>query len=249
MTTIGAIRKAIMRQPGDAFTRRKVHVPNTTDYEEFWAQAYTYLMNNITFRSPLSGELITNPYFGNFGLHFHPVQRKAKQFHIGTDFTASEKTPVQPILSGVLEYAGFHYGNGHYVMLSHPKVQTEDGFVLHTLYMHMHNVKVGFSKYQKMLREISLRSYPEILIPHSLEIGSVGASGDDTKGFYSHLHLQCEFRHKDGTIVAVNPGRLLGLGEQVNITANITDEAEFLTLYEKDPQDICDHCIERYWDI
>ncbi|MEZ4103386.1 MAG: hypothetical protein R3B55_02430 [Candidatus Paceibacterota bacterium] len=69
------------------------------------------------------------------------------------------KTPIKPILDGVLEYSGFGHVNGHYVFLSHPEIITEDGFKMYSLYMHLKQPLVKFNSYQKMLRQISFNHY------------------------------------------------------------------------------------------
>ena len=100
-------------------------------------------------------------------------------------------------------------------MLSHPNVKTEDGFILYSLYMHLRDVKVKFSSYQKMLREVSFHSYPKIPISHTLPIGTLGQTGGT--GEYPHLHLQLEFRNEAGDIIIVDPAEILGVPHSDNL--------------------------------
>ena len=247
MVTIGEIRMATIERPGDPLTKKVIHVPNP-EYSELWGHVYNFLNEKTNPSSPLGNDYPKhiNPYFGYFGEQFHPILRQPHHFHLGIDLASPIKKPVYSSLEGILEYSGFHVGNGNYVMISHPDIVTEDGFMLYTLYMHLRDLKVGFSKYQKMLREISLRSYPNISITRDTLIGTVGESGN-AKGMYPHVHLQCEFRHKDGTIIAIDPAPILGIESQVNRTATLNTEEEFLRLYETDKKNICDHCVEKYW--
>jgi hypothetical protein len=247
MITITDIRTAVMERPGSVLTKKKLLVPDP-EYQELWDQVAIYIRKHVSVQMPIihATQKNINPYFGYFGSHFHPLLREPSHFHLGIDVTGTIKTPVYPILPGILEYAGFHPGNGNYVMISHPDIVSEDGFMLYTLYMHLRDTSVGFNKYQKMLREISMRTHPQIPISMSQQIGTVGDSGDG-RGLHPHVHVQCEFRHKDGTIIVFDPAPLLGLASCENITASLKTESAFLDMYAKDRQNICEHCVEKYW--
>ncbi len=182
----------------------------------------------------------------NFGKRYDPLSQRADYFNLGLDISAPAKTPVYPILDGVLEYAGYGVQNGRYVMLSHPNITTEDGFVFHTIYMHLRSADVGFTQYQKMLREISLRTYPEIHVSSTTKIGEVGDTGN-AEGLCTQLHLQCEFRHKDGTIIAVDPAMLLGFTPELNITASISTPEEFTAMFDRYQGEIREYGVEKYW--
>lgn len=253
MITIGEIRNTIIPRPGISASTKKpkqqYFVPDQKQ-EDFWSYVYHFLRSRVDFQSPVQGldGRSVNPFFGYFGTHFHPTVRIPHYFHIGLDFTADPKEQVHPIAAGVLEYAGYGVSNGNYVMLSHPTIQSKDGFVLYSLYMHLRKNLVGFTTYQKMLREISLHSYPEIVIPTTTPIGTVGDTGN-TEGFHTHVHVQCEFRHRDGTIVAIDPAPLLDIPPKTNLTADIKTNEEFLAFYKEHGPDICNHCVEKYWDV
>ena len=56
---------------------------------------------------------------------------------------------IYPVLPGILEYSGYGAVNGHYILLSHPQIQTEDGYILHSMYCHLKKPLVKFNSYQK----------------------------------------------------------------------------------------------------
>ncbi len=241
---VGDMRDTTMVRPGGMRTKQPVHIPHP-DYKEFWDHTYEYIRSHGDIHNPIEKDLIINPYFGYFGEQFHPFIHEAHHFHLGIDIGAPLKTNVFPLCAGILEYAGFHLGNGHYVMLSHPTIKSEDGFILYTFYMHLREGAVGFSKYEKMLREISMRSYPQIPISEKQLLGTVG----DMKGVYPHLHLQCEFRHKDGTVISIDPAPLLGLVSQKNKTASLTSEDAFREFFTTHNDDIRAHRVTKYWSV
>jgi murein DD-endopeptidase MepM/ murein hydrolase activator NlpD len=155
---------------------------------------------------------------------------------VGVDFDGAPKTPIFPIFDGILEYSGFGAINGKYVMLSHPEIRTEDGFVLHSLYMHLRDLKVSFTAYQKMLREVSFNTYPQIPVLQDSQIGILGQTGN-AKG-YPHLHLQLEFRNEAGDIILVDPLRALGFSSQDNLTKDISTKKTYMKFLKDNEKEI-----------
>jgi hypothetical protein len=180
-------------------------VPDFLAYPEYWKEIKKILFA-LSARSPLVGDILKriNTIAGFFGSRLHPVTLEPHYYHIGVEVDARAKQQVKPILNGILEYSGYGVLNGYYVLLSHPQIQTEDGYILHTMYCHLKKPLVKFNSYQKMLREISLGSYPLIDIDTDTVLGLVGSSGD-TIGDKPKLYLQCDFRKYGETSIAVDP--------------------------------------------
>ena len=226
MKYLPAIKEMAKPRPGTDSGKDKHLVPNE-EYNEFWEAFYENLRTHFNFSLPVeNSDKKINPYFGNFGFRFHPTILQPKYFHLGIDITDKAKTPVKPILDGFLEYSGFGLVNGNYVFLSHPEVLTEDGFKLHSIYMHLKSVNVKFSSYQKMLRQVSFNHYPNIEVKKEKSIGGMGSTGN-SEGAHVHLHLQIELRDEKGNIVVLDPARVLGLDSQENESAGILTKEEF----------------------
>ena len=164
-------------------------------------------------------------------MRYHPVKKIGNYFHTGIDFDGKTKTPITPITKGILEYSGFGLINGKYIMLSHPEIRTKDGFVLHSLYLHLRDLKISFTSYQKMLREVSFNSYPLIEIGTDKTIGLLGQTGN-AKG-YPHLHLQLEFRNEKGDIILIDPVPVMGIPPGESLTKDIKDESEYSVFLQK----------------
>lgn len=220
------------------------------DYAEFWDAVYEVLHRTKIFTPPVRNkfEQRINPYFGYFGERWDPAKGEPGSFHIGVDIEGRRKTKVRAIADGILEYAGYGVINGNYIMMSHPQVTSEDGYVLHSLYMHLRDLDVGFNSYQKMLREISLRSYPKIPIDAESVIGTVGDTGKShyPKG-YVHMHLHLEFKNKEGDSIFINPSRILGLEQDANLTKSISSKKQFVDLYVRNRKDIFARKLESIW--
>jgi hypothetical protein len=136
------------------------------------------------------------------------------------------------VLPGVFESYGYGAGNGQYVFLSHPQVQTEDGYTLHSMYCHLKKPLVKFNSYQKMLREISLRSYPIIPIEMQTILGvasTTGLSRDNHPGLY----LQLSFRKFDQTPIVVDPMCVYHKAGYINQSADIVDPEIIKDLFQK----------------
>jgi murein DD-endopeptidase MepM/ murein hydrolase activator NlpD len=236
----------VKQRPGTQGKRRSHWIPGE-DYKEFWQHFYKFTKKHEGFQEVIpGGGSEINPYFGNFGMRYHPILEKPEYFNGGINVSADMKTPIVPIASGVLEYSGYDVVNGYYVMLSHPQITTEDGFVLYSLYMHLRETSVSFSRYQKMLREISMSSYPEVWIPETEVIGLVGDSGNN-EGHHPHLLLQCELRKGIDSIL-IDPAKLLGYRTKNNKTAACKTQEDFMRLGKKDRVKIIDLDLQKYWD-
>lgn len=237
------------------YTVRRPRVPEklaqyvpSEEYAEFWEAFYATLAQVFPFQFPIPGhERSINPLFGFFGSRYHPVVHKSDYFHAGIDITAPVKTPVFPIAPGVLEYAGFGIVNGNYILVSHPDIVTEDGFVFHSMYMHLRDMHMKFTSYQKMLREISLHSYPRIPLVLDRKIGTVGATGN-TAGRHVHLHLQCEFRDKKGRSILIDPCALFGSVSETNRSAFVQSRADFEALLVRERNIIERYGLGSYWE-
>jgi len=244
--TIGPIADRTIPRPGVG-DQKKTHLVPDPIHRDYWAYATEYMRERIEFHSPVAIKKTSlNNFFGLFGMCYNPTHETPRSFHLGLDFATSFREDVVPITQGILEYAGYSLANGYYVMLSHPHIVSQDGFVLHSLYTSLHAVDVGFTKYQKMLREISLRTYPEIMIGSDTVIGDVGETGD-AAGLHVHMHLQCEFRHADGRIISIDPAMILGMDVGSNITEKIKTIEAFADLYDEYTEDIHDASLESYW--
>lgn len=242
------IEKHTQKRPDGGVGRETHYIPKDSD-GVFWNTFFEDLRRATIFDSPVPNmETSINPYFGFFGFRFHPNTKQPHYFHVGVSVTAPSKTPVVPVCDGVLEYSGFDLVNGFYVFLSHPHIQTEDGYVMHSLYMHLKKPLVKFSSYQKMLREISFNAYPKIMVERETAIGEVGSSGV-VDGLHHHLHLQIEFRHphKD-KIIMIDPLVLFGLKSQKNLTSNFESEEDFKELYKNQKERLKELKIDKYFD-
>ena len=237
--------KAVMR-PG----RGAHHIPNS-EYAEFWEAFYGYLAKNFSIGSPFHAENIServNPYFGSFGYRFQSTTKTPRYFHLGLDISAKTRTDVQAVYDGLLEYSVFGHINGIYVFLSHPEIRTEDGYVMHTLYLHLRNAAVGFTTYEKMLRRISLNNHPNIRIKCGQKIGNVGSTGN-AEGLHPHLHLQIEFRNEKGKIIVIDPARALGIEAKENSTGAIETEEDFRAVLASNKDDIKKWGVTNYWKV
>ncbi|MCD8528376.1 MAG: M23 family metallopeptidase [Candidatus Pacebacteria bacterium] len=205
----------------------------------------------ITFHDPVKNFLEhINPFFGYFGERIHPERKSPYAFHSGVDIAGKNKTSVYAMLPGILEYSGYGLVNGKYIMLSHPHIITQDGYVLHTLYIHLSHMRFAFSAYQKMLREISLHTYPRISVPAGAELGGMGKTGASSyPEEYTHVHIQCELRNKEGHIVFLDPLRILTGKEYRNLTADTQHPEDFQDIYHTHRDRIHEHKLEAIWDM
>jgi murein DD-endopeptidase MepM/ murein hydrolase activator NlpD len=220
----------IEKRPGKNGKRKEQYIPSG-EYIDFWLDFYEELKQCTIFDQPLLHlEDKIDPYFGYFGFRFHPNTHELNHFHTGISITDKPKRPVVPVCDGLLEYSGFDVVNGFYVFLSHPHIQTEDGYIMYSLYMHLKKPTVKFSSYQKMLREISFNNYPKVAIERGTKIGEVGSTGIPD-GKHYHLYLQIEFRHpQKNNIVLIDPLRLFGFRTRLNRSADFKNEADFYDL-------------------
>lgn len=198
-------------------------VPDTESYGDFWQHIYRF-MRNLKLRSPVRRDIqnYINPLFGYFGYRVHPVTHTPRYFHVGVSLDLKRGRKIYPVLPGVLEYSGYGAVNGYYVLLSHPHIQTEDGYVLHSMYCHLKKPLVKFNSYQKMLREISLRSYPIVPIETKQLLGIASTTGV-SRDNYPGLYLQFSFRKFDQKPIVIDPMRVYHESTQENESADIID--------------------------
>jgi len=238
----------IHSRPDKGLGRENQYVPNLQK-SGFWDIFYEELKLKTVFNEPFSGFVQgVNPYFGNFGYSFHPSKKIPNYFNIGVYGGGVSKTKVFPVCDGVLEYSGFDIVNGYYVLISHPHIQTEDGHIMHSIYMHLKKPLVKFSSYQKMLREISFHAYPKILIERETPVGELGSSGI-INGKQTVLYLQIEFRHPyKENVVAIDPLVLFGYKSRDNISADLKNIKEFKDLQVLHREGFKKFNINNYFD-
>lgn len=107
------------------------------------------------------------------------ISQKFSSYHRGLDIATTLGSPIKPIGSGVVEFAGFtRDGKGNVVIIDH-------GDGLKTVYAHMGKIEVGSGN----------------MVGSNMEIGTVGITGRTTG---PHLHLEVYDRD-----VAINPVSLL----------------------------------------
>lgn len=199
----------------------ELHLIPHTSKRAFWKQVYETLYNE-KLRSPVVRNIrqYINPLFGFFGIRVHPSTHEIGYFHAGVELEFPKTRRVFPVADGILEYSGYGAINGYYVLISHPQIQTEDGYILHSMYCHLKKPLVKFSSYQKMLREISLGTYPEIPVTIKQELGLAGSSGV-TRNDQPRLYLQMDFRKYGKESIALDPLRILNNEQGRNSTAAI----------------------------
>ncbi len=184
-------------------------IPDMREYASFWNTIY-HRLNSLSYSSPLDTDVFDyiNTDIGFYGPRPHPNNPARKYFHIGIQLDIPKGAKVTPVLDGILEYSGYGAINGYYVLLSHPDIRTEDGYILHTMYCHLKKPAISFTSYQKMLREISLGSYPLIPVSSDDILGEAGQSGlvDYEKNL---LYLQMDFRKFGETPIVIDPLRVL----------------------------------------
>lgn len=188
----------------------------------FWKKVYDTLYQ-YKFRSPVVRNIAQyiNPLFGFFGKRVHPSTHEIAYFHAGVELEFESPRKIYPIADGILEYSGYGAINGYYVLLSHPEIQTEDGYILHSMYCHLKKPLLQFSSYQKMLREISLGTYPSIEVSKKEVLGMAGSSGV-TRNAQARLYLQIDFRKYGKETILLDPLLVLNNERGKNTTAHIT---------------------------
>ena len=208
--------------------------PDTENYKQFWDKVYDYIFS-LKLHSPVLRDIkkYINPLFGYFGFRIHPVTKEPRYFHVGVSLDLKPGRKIHSVLPGILEYSGYGAVNGYYVLLSHPQIQTEDGYVLHSMYCHLKKPLIKFNSYQKMLREISLGSYPIIEIETKTVLGvasTTGVSRDNHAGLY----LQLSFRKFDETPIVIDPLRAYSEKSIENKTAKYIDQVKINKLFNKE---------------
>lgn len=231
---LATIEDKIVRRPG--LNVPKTHYIPNDKKSAFWDDFYTSVAKTISFKAPVPNfEKLINPYFGRFGMRWHPVIGSPHYFHIGIDINSPETTPFNPIEKGLLDYSGYANINGNYIVIRHPHIITEDGFVLHSLYMHCKTVNVEFSCFQKFLRRFICTDIPlsNLAIGQHEIIGLIGSSGHKFK-YTPHLHLQLEFiAMKKNIRVAVDPIRMYGHESSDNLSASLNNMDDFKLFYKE----------------
>lgn len=218
---------------------KETHFIPDPAFSDFWEELYFELHNSKKNRFPFDNTLSRiNPFFGYFGLRFHPIKFKADYFHIGIDIDQEIGQKIYPVLEGIFEYSGYGKENGNYIMLSHPDYQTKDGFIMHSLYLHLERATISFNYFEKFLRTAGLIKLTDKKVNLNQIIGFSGDSGN-SKDIFPHLHLQIEFRNKSqDKIILVDPAKTLGLITGENATKNIKDFNEFKIFYSNNKSEL-----------
>lgn len=217
-------------RPGHPKFEEVYLIPDETQYPDVWESAYAQLFS-LQSSSPIQKDFIhtLDSHFGFFGYRVHPVTRELRYFHSGIFLKLPGKQSIHPILPGILEYSGYGAVNGYYILISHPDIQTEDGYILHSMYCHLKKPLVKFNSYQKMLREISLGSYPEIPVSLPTVLGKPGTSGLSVP--HTGVFLQISLRKFGETPIVLDPLRLYQTTTVGNTTADITDAQDAQSLF------------------
>lgn len=238
-----AVGSHIVRRP-DANARPGQWVPDDRD-GGFWTDFFGRIAASDRLDEAVGGQdACVNPYFGHYGLRWHPVAGRPQYYHIGIDVNVPEGTPIRAVGDGLLEYSGYAEVNGNYIELRHPSFRTEDGFELHSLYLHCQSVGVQFSLMQKLVREYVSRSRLDanVAVCRGQVIATVGGTGH-RDGLVPHLHLQFELvrdrgRGRSRDRVAVPPLALYGLPCPENRTADIRDREEYLSFFRSNREEL-----------
>lgn len=217
MIIIPSLKSHTVARPGKPVYEELYQIPN--DDVKFWNNIYREL-RSLDIRSPVIRNInnYVNSDHGHFGYRIHPVTKESRYYHGGVSLDLKGGRNIYPVARGVLEYSGYGAVNGHYVLLSHPQIQTEDGYILHSMYCHLKKPLVKFNSYQKMLREISLGSYPIIEIENKVIVGKAGVSGV-SRDNHPGLFLQFSFRKFDERPIVVDPWRFYNVRNKNNTTA------------------------------
>ena len=211
MLVLPSMREYVQRRPDrPPFEDSVLIASQEGEGKEFWEKVYSYL-RDLSPQQPVKREKhllsLIHPEHGFFGFRTHPITKEKKHFHLGIEIPTKMREEIHPLFDGVLEYSGFGALSGYYVLLSHPDIQTEDGYILHTLYCHMKRPLVKFSAHQKMLREISLGTYPIVPIAKEKTIGLTGSTGK-TAGTEPVLYFQADFRKFEHRPIVIDPLKL-----------------------------------------
>lgn len=225
-----SLKEHTMPRPGKPRFEEPYLVPDD-QYDDFWESIYRSL-RSLKFRSPVVRKIRSyiNPLFGFFGFRVHPVTQEPHYFHAGISLDLKNNRKIYPIASGILEYAGYGAVNGHYVLLSHPDVLTEDGYVLHSMYCHLKKPLVHFNSYQKMLREISLGSYPLVEVPADTVLGTAATSGLSREN-HPGIYLQLSFRKYNEIPIIIDPLRVYQEKKGVNTSREMSSPEEILKMF------------------
>lgn len=232
-----AIGHKTTKRPGDV--PQNHYIPNNDNV--FWDEFYAQISETLQLSQPLANiaELV-NPYTGRFGYRWHPVAAKPCYFHIGIDIHNDIGTPIYAIDDGLFQYSGYAPLNGNYVVISHPHIKTEDGWVLNSIYMHCDTFIHKFNLVQKVWRKYitTIPLWVNIPIRKSDLIATVGGTGVDG-GYVPHLHLQLDFISPDGSKrVSVDPVKMFGFNLSPNLTAEIRSLDEFRDFYRSHEGDM-----------
>jgi len=231
MIIIPSLLNKVIHRPKKTMFEEPSYIPNPK-HNIFWEKVYEE-MYSLKLSSPVTHNVnkFINPLFGYFGSCVHPKTREIGYFHAGIEMEFKKPRKVFPVADGILEYSGYGAINGHYILLSHPEIKTEDGYIFHSMYCHLKKPLVKFSSYQKMLREISLGTYPEIKISKKDQISETGASGV-TRDEMPRTYVQFDFRKYGQQPIAIDPLMVLNFETIGNETASIKNKKQLKTFIE-----------------
>jgi murein DD-endopeptidase MepM/ murein hydrolase activator NlpD len=131
----------------------------TIDGRTEWFEASGVGQKRGGMAAPVEGGRVTS----GFGMRFHPILGYTR-FHRGMDFGAAYGSPVHAVTDGLVNFAGYHGGNGNFIRLNHSSV-------LGTSYSHLSRILVS----------------PGQRVSTGQVIGYVGSTGLSTG---PHLHFE-----------------------------------------------------------
>ena len=238
MNKLPEIESKIVCRPG-YLTGRTQHFIINPASQIFWEDFCFKFHSLFKLTDPIdsfAGKI--NPYFGYFGYRWHPVTFQPRYYHIGIDISEQTGYPIKAVYDGLLAYSGFADINGNYIVIRHPDIGTEDGFVFQTLYMHCKDINVRFNLAQKIWREYVSETLPlaNKTIPAGQDIATLGCTGNNL-GVVPHLHLQFEFV-KGNKHIAINPLNLFNKNSFQNLTASFVSDTEFKSFYQQHTKEL-----------
>ena len=140
--------------------------------------------NTVVYKnSSLGLAAIQQPVSGSITSRFGVRSRIRSSAHTGLDIAASSGTPMIPVASGKVTYAGYKGSYGNLIIINHGK--NSSGQTVETYYAHCRRINVSVGD----------------VVNENTIIGTVGSTGNSTG---PHLHLEIRLNGR-----AVNPQNYL----------------------------------------